>query len=140
MVSKPMTGGDDLAWFRRFVESARWRFAKTYVKSYPHEYTVGRWNERGVFWRALHCIERWGVVEPFWRTRRKYLYVDDRKYWHMGDPNSEDPADHPTVINRTWLDISRYRDEARELGWEGEELEELVERWGELLARARGES
>jgi len=76
-------------------------------------------------------------VEPFWRRRSRYLYVDDRKYWHMGDATSDDPAERPGLINRTWVDVSRYRDNARELGYDGERLESLVERWKVLLARAR---
>jgi hypothetical protein len=35
----------DLQWFRSFVVNSRWRFAKTYVESYPHEYTLERRTE-----------------------------------------------------------------------------------------------
>lgn len=133
-----MTRAEDLEEFRRFADGARWRFSKTYAESYPHEYTLQRWVDAEEFWNAIRCIERWGAVEPFWHTRRKYLYVDDRKYWHMGNADSEDPAERPGLINRTWLDVSRYRDDARSLGYEGGELDKLVRRWELLLARARG--
>ena len=123
-------------WFRNFVAQSRWRFAKTYVESYPHEYTLQRWMDPDTFWRAIQCIERWGVVESFWNVERKYLYVDDRKYWHMGDASSSDPERRPGLINRTWLDVTRYRDNARELGYEGEELDRLATRWKMLLERA----
>lgn len=126
-----------IAWFAGFVASTRWRFAKTYVESYPHEYTLVAWGDAEAFRQAIDCIERWGVVEPFWGSRRKYLYVGDRKYWHMGDVSSANVKDHPTLINRTWLDVARYRDEARALGHEGEALERLVTKWKVLLARAR---
>lgn len=53
----------DLEWFRAFVASSRWQFAKTYVESYPHEYTLDRWGDAGEFQRAILCVERWGVVE-----------------------------------------------------------------------------
>lgn len=128
----------DLTWFRSFVEASRWRFAKTYVESYPHEWTLERWVDQAIFARAILCIERWGAVEPFWRTQRKYLHVDDRKYWHMGEVGSDDPEKRPTLINRTWLDVDRYRDDAMQLGYAGDRLEQLVDHWKVLLDKASG--
>jgi hypothetical protein len=90
----------ELNWFAGFVVDSLWRFAKTYVESYPHEYTLENWGEVEAFRTAILCIERWGVSEMFWNTRRKYLYVDDRKYWHMGNASSENTEDRPTLINR----------------------------------------
>jgi hypothetical protein len=126
-----------MRWFRKFVMESRWRFAKTYVESYPHEYTLQRWGEANSFWRAILCIERWGVLEPFWTARRKYLYVDERKYWHMGDSSSENIEEHPDLINRSWLDVASYRGEAKELGYDNETLDRLVVRWNVLLEKAR---
>jgi hypothetical protein len=132
-----MTQEADLDAFRTYVDESRWQFAKTYVDSYPHEYNVERWGDPATFGQAILCIERWGVVEPFWGTHKKYLHVGDRKYWHMGDPNSEDPEKRPGLINRTWLDVSRYRENARSLGYDGADLDRLAERWEVLLVRAR---
>jgi hypothetical protein len=143
LMTAPVTAASDereqdLSWFRSFVAASRWRFAKTYVESYPHEYTLEGWGaDHQRFSQAVDCIERWGVVESFWGSRRKYVYVDDRKYWHMEDAHAADPATRPTLINRTWLDVGRYRDEARRLGFDGERLEHLVARWMMLLDRAR---
>ncbi|MFZ2491123.1 MAG: hypothetical protein WA208_06545 [Thermoanaerobaculia bacterium] len=126
----------DVTWFASFVANSRWRFAKTYVTNYPHEYTLDEWSDEAEFDRAIACIDRWGVIEPFLNARRKYLYVDDRKYWFMGDPSSEDENERPGLINRSWVDVARYREEAAALGYEGEELEQLVARWTMLLRRA----
>jgi hypothetical protein len=123
--------------FADFVRTSRWRFAKTYVGSYPHEYTLRQWRDPDAFWLAVLCIERWGAGESFWGRERKYLYVDDRKYWHMGDPSSAEPEERPGLINRTWVDVTRYREDARTLGYEGEKLEQLTVRWKVLLERAR---
>jgi hypothetical protein len=128
---------EELLWFRGFVVESRWRFARTYVESYPHEYTLQRWGDAERFWRAILCIERWGVAERFWSSQRKYLYVDDEKYWHMGDPSSQKLDQRPGLINRTWLDVSRYRENARMLGYDDEALNLLVERWNLLLEKAR---
>jgi len=127
----------DLNFFRSFVEHYRWRFAKTYVQSYPHEYVLQRWGEADAFSKAIQCIEQWGVVESFWRAERKYLYVDERKYWHMGNAASENPEERPTLTNRTWLDVSRYRENAKTLGYDDASLDPLAARWVVLLERAR---
>jgi len=130
--------GPDLDWFQTFVEQNRWRFARTYVKSYPHEYTLDRWCGAENLARAVDCIECFGVPEPFWGTWRRYLHLGEHKYWHMGDTGSDDPKQRPMLINRTWLDVTRYRGHAEELGFAGDELDELVARWRTLLARAKG--
>jgi hypothetical protein len=127
----------DVDYFRSFVSGTSWRFAKTYVESYPHEYTLQRWIDAAAFARAIQCIEDWGVVESFWRAERKYLYVEDRKYWHMGNAGSDNPDEHPTLINRTWLDVSRYRETAKALGYDDARLDQLAARWMLLLERAR---
>src|SRR5262245_18599034 len=128
---------DDLNFFRSFVDRYRWRFAKTYVQSYPHEYVLKQWGDADAYSRAIQCIEQWGVVEPCWRAERKYLYVDERKYWHMGNAASENPGERPTLINRTWLDVSRYRENAKTLGYDDASLDPLASRWVVLLERAR---
>ena len=127
----------DIDWFRTFVGDSRWRFAKTYVESYPHEYTLEDWVEDEAFLQAIEIIERWGVTEAFWNARRKYLYVDERKYWHMGDASSTDPEEQPDLINRTWVEVANYRDEAKRLGYDEQAVPRLVVRWRELLAKAR---
>lgn len=126
----------DAHWFQSFVVGTRWRFAKTYVETYPHEYVLDEWVDESDFERAIRCIERWGVVERFLTARRKYYDVDDYKYWHMGDVRSANPDDQPGLINRSWVDVSRYREDARKLGHTGDTLDDLVRRWQHLLERA----
>lgn len=126
-----------MVWFRGFVGDSRWRFAKTYVQSYPHEYTLREPSDHDNFRRAIDCIERYGAVEPFFNSRRKYLYLDDRKYWHMGNPSSVDPNDYPGLTNRSWIDVARYRQDAEKLGFHDDELDHLVQRWKSLLEKAR---
>ena len=128
----------DLDWCRAFVADSRWQFARTYVESYPHEYTLERWANSEDFWRAILCIERWGVVESFWSAQRKYLYIDERKYWHMGNALSERAEDRPGLINRTWLDVTAYREDARRLVYDEQGLDRLLGRWKKLLEKARG--
>jgi hypothetical protein len=128
---------EDLQAFRAFVADSRWRFAKTYVESYPHEYTLRHWGDSDSFWKAILCIERFGVRERFLSTQRKYLYVDERKYWHMGNATSENPDERPGLINRAWVDVTTYRENARTLGYDEQSLFRLAVRWKQLLERAR---
>lgn len=128
---------DDMHWFRGFVVKSRWRFAKTYIEAYPHEYTLERWGDTDSFSQAILCIERWGILESFWNAERKYFYLDDQKYWHMGDASSEQPQQRPHLINRTWLNVDSYREEAKSLGYDGEALNRLVARWRTLLEKAK---
>jgi hypothetical protein len=127
---------DDVQWFRSFVSHARWRFAKTYVESYPHEYTLQSWHSDDSFSRAIRCIDRWGALERFWTAERKYLTVEDRQYWHMAE-SLESTESWPNLINRSWLVLANYRDEARKLGYDEKTLDGLVLRWNRLISNAR---
>jgi len=127
----------DLNWFRNFAADNHWRFAKTYVESYPHEYALKQSGDADAFSKAIQCIEQWGVVESFWSAERKYLYVDERKYWHMGNAASDNPDECPTLINRTWVDVSRYRENAKALGYDDASLDPLAAGWVRRLERAR---
>jgi hypothetical protein len=128
---------EDTHWFRNFVVNSRWRFAKTYVESYPHEYTLARWGDQELFWRAILCIERSGAHESFWNAQRRYFYIDDRKYWHMGDASSERLDDRPGLINRSWIEVGNYRDDAKMLGYDEQALDHLVGQWKLLLEKAK---
>jgi len=92
--------------------------------------------------RAFVDASRWRfaktVTEPFLNTNRKYLHLDERKYWHMGNPSSDKAEEQPTLINRAWLDPANYREEAKALGYDDENLEKMVTRWRFLLERAQG--
>ena len=39
----------DLDYFRNLVAATRWRFAKTYVESYPHEHMLQQWVDADTF-------------------------------------------------------------------------------------------
>ena len=96
------------------------------------------WLDDHTFDRAIACIQLWGAVEPFWKAHRKYLYVGERKYWHMGEVSSGDVGERPGLINRSWIDLVRYRGEASELGYGDDEIDGLLMRWKDLLRRATG--
>jgi hypothetical protein len=110
------------------IERTKWKFAWTYARTYPHEYTTKALCSPEDHTRLIDCIERFGVIERFGESRRKYFYFEERKYWHMGEPNSEDPENWPNVINRTWVDVRRHAANVRHR-WTPEEVELQMRLW-----------
>ena len=63
-------------------------------------------------------------------------YVDDQKGTGTWATRRRRTRDQVSSIV-TWLDVSRYREDARKLGYDDEALNLLVERWTLLLEKAR---
>lgn len=122
----------------QIIERAKWRFAWTYARTYPHEYTTKALCDPEDHARLIEYIERYGVIERFGKARRKYFYFQERKYWHMGDPYSEDPEEWPNVINRAWLDVRRHEENVKHV-WTPEEVELQKRLWEIQLEKARGQ-
>lgn len=106
----------------QIVERAMWEFAWSYARTLPHEYTTKAHCQLEDHATLIDYIEKYGIVEPFNQYRSKYLYYGERKYWHMGDPTSEDPEQQPNVINRTWIDVKRHAENVKH-AWTAEEVE-----------------
>jgi hypothetical protein len=102
--------------------------AWTYARTYPHEYTTKKMCDPDDHAVLIDQIERFGVVERFGKDYRKYLHFRDRKYWHMGEPSSNDPEKWPNVINRTWLDVRRHAENVKHR-WTPEEVELQMRIW-----------
>ena len=81
----------------RFIDSAKWVFAKTYAKTAPHEYAVGGKNAslEDEFVYFVKFIRKHGYKEKFWGKTHTYYDVGEYKYWTMGNP-----IDETTIINR----------------------------------------
>lgn len=81
---------------REMIARCQWTFARS-MPFAPHEYIVrGRaplTDEEFVYF--IDMQRRFGIVERWGRYNNPYLYIDDYKYWTMGDP-----YDVTTVINR----------------------------------------
>jgi hypothetical protein len=121
----PENENDDLF---QLIERAKWKFAWTYARTYPHEYTTKAMFNLEDHAKLIGLIEKYGIVEPFNQYRNKYLYFSDRKYWHMGNPYSEEPAEQPNIINRTWLDVRRHSENVKHV-WTPEEVELQMRIW-----------
>jgi hypothetical protein len=80
---------------RRFVESALWKFAKTYAATWPHEYIVRTpENAASLLALALHVFEH-GTDGRFYAQVRKYHHEDGKVYWSM-----DLTPEATTLINR----------------------------------------
>ena len=121
----PTNETDGLA---QLIERTKWKFAWTYARTYPHEYTTKVLSSPEDHARLIDCIERYGIAERFGNSRRKYFYFKERRYWHMGEPESEDPEKWPNVINRTWVDVRRHAANVQH-AWTTEEVEVQMRLW-----------
>ncbi len=110
------------------IERTQWKFAWTYARTYPHEYTRKTMSTPEDHAKLIEYIEKYGVIERFGNSHRKYFYFEERKYWHMGDPQSEDPEQWPNVINRTWVDVRRHAANVKHR-WTAEEVELQMRLW-----------
>ena len=112
----------------QLIERTKWRFSWTMARTYPHEYTTKKYCSLEDHARLIDCIESRGVVERFGTRYSKYFYFGERKFWHLGDPRSEDPEQRPNVINRTWVDVRRHAANVVN-SWTPEELELQMRIW-----------
>lgn len=110
------------------IKRTKRKFAWTYARTYPHEYTTMNLCSPDDHARLIECIERFGVIERFGKIRRRYFHFEERKSWHMGDPKSSNPEEWPNVINRTWIDVRRHADHVRHV-WTAEEVELQMRLW-----------
>lgn len=114
------------------IQRSTWKFSWTYARTWPHEYTVKGKSTPEDHALIIEKIERYGVRIPWGKYNNKYLFFQDRKYWHMGDPYSGDPEQQPNVINRTWLDVRKHSQNVAHV-WVAEEVE-LQQRIWEIQA------
>lgn len=68
-----------------FVKNSTWIFAKTYVKTWPHEYIVQEKVDNDLFLKLANHIDTFGYEDYFYRTRQTYFEYNGYTYWHMGN-------------------------------------------------------
>ena len=79
-----------------------WRFAKTMPEN-PHDYTRKKeWDDPDAFECVVAYIQEHGFPERFYKSVFHYLYLDDYKYWTMGNPINE-----TILINRASVAIGK---------------------------------
>ncbi|MCD6435574.1 MAG: hypothetical protein J7L15_04235 [Clostridiales bacterium] len=68
---------------KRFVKDSTWIFAKTYTKTWPHEYIVQQKVDNDLFLELADFIDKNGYEEKFYDKKVIYLDCDGYTYWHM---------------------------------------------------------
>ena len=70
---------------KKFIENSTWIYAKTYAKTWPHEYIVQEKVDNALFLEFAAYIDKNGYEEYFYDKKQVYYDYDGNTYWHMGD-------------------------------------------------------
>ncbi|MDW7762003.1 MAG: hypothetical protein SCM96_15360 [Acidobacteriota bacterium] len=91
-----------------FIAETPWTFAKTYARTWPHEYIVREKVDAGLFDELATHIENHGDESIFYETKRNYFDTGGNAYWHMNN-----------IINRCpgTCTFPNRRKEDREFPW-----------------------
>ena len=101
------------------INNNKWRFAKTYANTHPHEYIVrSKCDNVDDFDALCEYIKNNGHIEYFFNIRGTYMSIGDYTYWVMGD-----------VINRRWNDMYYVNPNTKQIM--------KVNNWKELLKDGR---
>ena len=68
---------------QNFIINETWIFAKTYAKTWPHEYIVEEQVDKVVFQKLAKHIDTFGHEEEFYSKKMVYFYFGEHAYWHM---------------------------------------------------------
>lgn len=100
------------------INNEKWRFAKTYAKTHPHEYIVREKCSNADYFDCLcEYIKNNGHYEYFFSRKGIYLSIGNYTYWQMGN-----------IINRRWNDMYKVNKDGQIY---------KVENWEELLKDGR---
>lgn len=80
---------------KEFIENETWIFAKTYAKTWPHEYLVRDRVDQDLFLQLVRHIRAHGYQGSFYKKPITYFDHDGMVYWTMGGPVEE-----TGIINR----------------------------------------
>ena len=84
---------------KAFVNETSWTFAKTYAKTWPHEYIVRDRVDQSLFLALVEHIRAHGYEGRFYQRTITYYDHDGMVYWTMGAPVEE-----TTIVNRCGSD------------------------------------
>ncbi len=66
-----------------FIENQVWVFAKTYAKTWPHEYIVQQSVDNDMFLELANHIDKFGYQVYFYEMQLTYFNYNGFTYWHM---------------------------------------------------------
>jgi hypothetical protein len=68
---------------KNFIKDQNWIFAKTYAKTWPHEYIVQERVDNKLFLELANHIDQFGYEDYFYKMKQIYFDYDGFTYWHM---------------------------------------------------------
>lgn len=68
---------------KEFIKNQDWIFAKTYAKTYPHEYIVQERVDNELYLELANHINIFGYENYFYNTKQIYFDYLGYTYWHM---------------------------------------------------------
>lgn len=88
---------------KEFISSEKWTFARTYEKSWPHEWIIKERCNAQLFEEACFHIQEYGYDGPFYRITQRYFREGGQVYWaYVGEGvlvNSK------AIINRVPIEL-----------------------------------
>ncbi len=78
-----------------FINGSTWIFAKTYAKTWPHEYIVRDEVDESLFIALVEHVRQYGHIEKFYDKDTIYFTALGKVYWTMGATIEE-----TEIINR----------------------------------------
>jgi len=88
---------------KEFIQKTPWIFAKTYAKTWPHEYLVKEKVDVELFFEMVNHIRQSGYDGRFYNVTIRYFEEDGMVYWTMVPPEGHPrwyPPEQETIINR----------------------------------------
>lgn len=88
---------------RTFLFGVDWVFARTYAKTWPHEYIVKDRVDTAMFEKVVNHIREHGYAGRFYRRTITYFEEDVLVYWTMVPPEDHPgwyPVEKETIVNR----------------------------------------
>lgn len=94
---------EDRAFARQFINTHKWRWARTYASFCPHEYAINYEMDRpdyrrGAFKRFGDLIVKHGFNAKFGKNPGKYLIDDDTGFYYFV-PESDIQADGGVAVD-----------------------------------------
>ena len=68
---------------KEFIENQKWIFAKTYAKTWPHEYIVQERVDIELYLELANHIDEFGYESYFYKMKQIYFEHNGFTYWHM---------------------------------------------------------
>ena len=68
---------------KNFIEDSGWIFAKTYARTWPHEYIVQEKVDNNLFIELANHIDKFGDEDYFYNMKQIYFEYNGFTYWHM---------------------------------------------------------